>query len=100
MEARSVLEKIVTELTTGRIFVVIAKQIVNGDQLVASQPHRFALNEPVADPEEGEPLTAKQKRQLVTDNNAAVLQATDRLLAENGFPPISPKDRATIAQYL
>jgi hypothetical protein len=76
MQTRTIIDKIEIEPQTGNVFVKIQKQIVDGDQILASQPHRTVI---------GPGVTAAGQMALVNDH-----------LASMGHPAVKAEDVAVL----
>jgi len=76
MQTRTILDRIEIEPQTGNVFVKIQKQIVDGDQILASQPHRTVI-EPGVTP-------------------AAQMALVNAHLASMGYPAVNATDVAVL----
>ncbi len=88
---QTVLEQIEVNVLNGYTFIQWRKQLVaDNGTVVASEPHRTALA-----PEQYMP----DGTLLPPTDRSAQLANVDAHLAELGFPPTSPADRALIASH-
>lgn len=79
LSANTVLDRIEIEVRTGTVYAIFSKQIVDGDMIIDSKPHRASL-------EVGSDLQGR-------------LAEISNHIASIGFPAVAAKDVAQITTF-